>query len=48
VNYEAIVDALSGLLIPPPARWSPLRPELGPVSWPRIVDRTPDSPHADS
>jgi hypothetical protein len=47
VNYEAIVDALSGLVIPPPAPWSPLRPELGPVSWPGILNRTPDSPHAD-
>ena len=35
VNYESIVDALTLLVMPPPAPWLVDRPEVGaPVVWP--------------
>ena len=44
VNYEGIVDALTALVVPPPAPWFPARPHLGAVEWPVILNRTPDEP----
>jgi hypothetical protein len=44
VNYEGIVDALTLLIVPPPAPWFLARPQLGAVHWPVIVNRTPDEP----
>jgi hypothetical protein len=46
VNYESLVDALTVKVVPPPAPWFMPRPELGIVEWPRILNRTPDDPHA--
>jgi hypothetical protein len=46
VNYESIVDALTQVIVPPPAPWMLARPELGPVRVPRIANRTPDNPEA--
>ena len=34
VNYEPIVDALTALIVPPPAPWFVARPELGEAEWP--------------
>jgi hypothetical protein len=44
VNYENIVDALTLLVVPPPAPWFLIRPELGKAQWPVILNRTPDEP----
>jgi hypothetical protein len=44
VNYEPIVDALTRLVVPPPAPWFLPRPELGDTSWPAVRNRTPDDP----
>jgi hypothetical protein len=44
VNYEDIVDALTGLIMPPPAPWFLSRPELGMSEWPGVRNRTPDDP----
>jgi hypothetical protein len=44
INYEAIVDALTKLVIPPPAPWLLPRPELGTAEWPGVRNRTPDDP----
>ena len=44
INYESIADALTHLIVPPPAPWLPSRPELGDPSWPRVLNRTPDDP----
>jgi hypothetical protein len=44
VNYEPIVDALTRLIMPPPAPWFVIRPELGKTDWPLIKNRTPDDP----
>jgi len=44
VNYEPIVDALTKLIMPPPAPWFLARPELGVAEWPVIRNRTPDEP----
>jgi hypothetical protein len=44
VNYEGIVDALSALIMPPPAPWFVPRPELGATTYPIIFNRTPDEP----
>jgi hypothetical protein len=44
VNYEGIVDALTELILPPPAPWFVKRPELGDAEWPIIFNRTPDEP----
>ncbi len=46
VNYESLVDELTAKVVPPPAPWFVARPELGTVEWPRILNRTPDDPHA--
>jgi len=46
VNYEAIVDALTRLVMPPPAPWFAERPALGELQFPRVLDRTPDDPDA--
>ena len=46
VNYEPIVDALTTLIMPPPAPWFPDRPGLGEIRRPRVRDRTPDDPGA--
>ena len=46
VNYEAIVDALTEVFVPPPAPWFPERPWLGPVRYPFVLNRTPDDPEA--
>ncbi len=46
VNYEAIVDALTKVIMPPPAPWFSERPALGELAFPRILDRTPDDPEA--
>jgi len=44
INYEPIADALTHLIVAPPAPWLPSRPELGEPAWPRVVNRTPDDP----
>ncbi|HEY6474047.1 MAG TPA: hypothetical protein VIY26_14230 [Acidimicrobiales bacterium] len=44
VNYEAIVDELTRLILPPPAPWFVVRPELGDATWPVIKNRTPEHP----
>ncbi len=44
VNYEPIVDALTVLIVPPPAPWFVARPELGPAKFPLILNRTPEEP----
>ena len=44
VNYEHIMDALSALILPPPAPWFVARPETGSASFPVILNRTPDEP----
>ena len=44
VNYEPIVDALTRLVVPPPAPWFIARPELGAAAWPLVLNRTPDEP----
>jgi len=44
VNYEGIVDALTALVMPPPAPWFVVRPGLGLTQWPVILNRTPDEP----
>jgi hypothetical protein len=44
VNYEPIVDALTMLVVPPPAPWFVVRPELGAAEWPLVRNRTPDEP----
>jgi len=44
VNYEPIVDALTKLIMPPPAPWFVSRPELGKTEWPGVRNRTPDDP----
>jgi hypothetical protein len=46
VNYEPIVDALTRLVMPPPAPWFLDRPWVGQIRRPRVLDRTPDDPHA--
>ncbi len=48
VNYESIVDALTELVMPPPAPWFLPRPWVGEVQRPRVLDRTPDDPQADA
>jgi hypothetical protein len=44
VNYEPIVDALTVLVVPPPAPWFIARPELGNAERPLVLNRTPDEP----
>ncbi len=44
VNYEGIADALTQLVMPPPAPWLLARPELGSAAFPRILNRTPEDP----
>ena len=44
VNYEPIVDALTALIMPPPAPWFVARPELGRAEYPLVINRTPDEP----
>jgi hypothetical protein len=44
INYEPIVDALTRLVVPPPAPWFISRPELGGTDWPVVRNRTPDDP----
>jgi len=44
INYEPIVDALTRLIVPPPAPWFLPRPELGASEWPLVINRTPDEP----
>jgi hypothetical protein len=44
VNYEGIVDALTRLIMPPPAPWFLARPQLGATEWPGVRNRTPDDP----
>jgi hypothetical protein len=44
VNYEQIVDALTKLIMPPPAPWFLVRPQLGKTEWPGVRNRTPDDP----
>ncbi len=44
VNYEPIVDALTAIIVPPPAPWFTVRPELGMAKFPLVLNRTPDEP----
>jgi hypothetical protein len=44
VNYEPIVDALTMLVLPPPAPWFVRRPQLGSSERPQVRNRTPDDP----
>lgn len=46
INYEEIVDRLTMMIMPPPAPWFLYRPLLGAVTFPRVLDRTPDDPEA--
>ncbi|HWE67455.1 MAG TPA: hypothetical protein VG298_12510 [Acidimicrobiales bacterium] len=47
INYEAIVDVLTKIIVPPPAPWFIERPEMGVVEWPGVRNRTPDKPEGD-
>ncbi len=44
VTYEPIVDALTALIVPPPAPWFIARPALGMAKFPLVLNRTPDEP----
>jgi hypothetical protein len=44
VNYEGIVDALTALIVPPPAPWFVPHAKFGDTTFPRILNRTPDEP----
>jgi hypothetical protein len=44
VNYEPIVDALTAIIVPPPAPWFVVRPRLGMARFPLVLNRTPDEP----
>jgi hypothetical protein len=44
VNYEPIVDALTMIIVPPPAPWFLVRPEVGIAKFPLVLNRTPDEP----
>jgi len=44
VNYEPIVDALTLILVPPPAPWLLVRPWLGDPAYPSVRNRTPEDP----
>ncbi len=44
VNYEPIVDALTAIIVPPPAPWFIVRPKLGAARFPLVLNRTPDEP----
>jgi hypothetical protein len=44
VNYESVADALTRLVLPPPAPWLLSRPEVGMANFPRIINRTPEDP----
>jgi hypothetical protein len=44
INYESIVDALTRMVMPPPAPWFLVRPKLGQAEWPTVRNRTPDDP----
>ena len=44
VNYEAIVDNLTRLTLPPPAPWFLERPVMGKAEWPGVLNRTPEHP----
>ena len=44
VNYEPIVDALTAIIVPPPAPWFVDRPKLGDARLPLVLNRTPDEP----
>ena len=44
VNYEPIVDALTAIIVPPPAPWFVARPALGDARFPLVLNRTPDEP----
>lgn len=46
VNYEPIVDALTAVLVPPPAPWFVARPWLGEAVYPFVRNRTPEDPSA--
>ena len=44
INYESLVDALTLIVVPPPAPWLVARPDVGRIEWPEVVNRTPDEP----
>jgi hypothetical protein len=44
INYEPIVDALTALVVPPPAPWFVPRPKLGQAAQPIVRNRTPEEP----
>jgi hypothetical protein len=44
VNYESVVDALTDVVVPPPAPWFLPRPWLGSAAYPFVRNRTPDDP----
>jgi hypothetical protein len=44
VNYEGIVDALTTIIVPPPAPWFVVRPALGMAKKPVVFNRTPEHP----
>jgi hypothetical protein len=44
VNYESVADALTRLVVPPPAPWLLPRPGLGTAIFPRVLNRTPEDP----
>jgi hypothetical protein len=46
VNYEPVADALTRIVLPPPAPWLLPRPDIGPATFPTILNRTPDDPEA--
>jgi hypothetical protein len=47
INYEAVADALTLMVLPPPAPWLLSRPWLGTANFPRIVNRTPERPEGE-
>lgn len=48
VNYESVVDALTEVLVPPPAPWFVPRPWLGAAPYPFVRNRTPEDPEGSS
>jgi hypothetical protein len=44
INYEPIADVLTRLVMPPPAPWLLPRPQVGPATYPVILNRTPEDP----
>src|SRR5271165_4087944 len=44
VGYEPIIDELTRRIMAPPAPWLLDRPEVGPITFPLVLNRSPDDP----